>query len=358
VKASPSQKGKAIFVSKIAYLLFCLCTGIGYSGCTQTNSVEPAKNDLAVTSTTPEGPRIDSSRVEYSGVELLYADVDGNGVSDRIERCGTGICVYPRDHEGHEGPVHSYTSGDWKLSSIEQVHNLDEQPGDELIIRAIDATGRIACLCVIRDRGQTLVPFTDPAWQDIIVDSIQETDAHTGKEIIILAKNDQGRFHCLCVLHFSTGTIQSYSSVNWSIVSILAYEDTDGRTGKEIIVEVQDKEGTAVCICIVRDRETAITTYGDARSGTYQLYGVLDTDGYDGAEIVLHVRGADSMAVHVIHDRMKEETVYPFDDVVIESLSNRDNLPGSEICVRTSHGKDHIAIRDRTKDQQPVEACT
>lgn len=332
-----------------------------FFSCTQANKGE-SQTDQPSSLSAPQAhaSRVADEVIHESGIETVYADADGNGVADRIERCGSAaVCIYLRDNAGQESPPHTYKNPGWGIVSIERVENINNLPGSEVIVKASKIDGDFECVCIIDARNRSIDVYTDPSWFSVTIDSLSDTDGNSGLEIILSVTNKQGEFHCICVIHPNNGAHTTYSDAKWKTVTILSQEDTDGFPGQELILDVRDGQNGLVCLCVVHDRNSTTTAYQDGAWGSSSwINTVVDTDGHPGAEIILIFQEPTPAKVSIIHDRTKELNIYRFSsEVIVETVSNMDAQPGSEICVRVSTSHEHYVIRDRTKEQEVIEHC-
>lgn len=354
------------------HLVSLLCVGMFLVSCTQANNGNITTGQTSSPSTPQDQlPPAVAVLVQESGIGEVYADTDGNGVDDRIERCGpASICIYLIDKEGQESPPHTYNNPDWETVSIEQVDDVDNLPGNEVIVKTTTIGGNFGCVCIITARDHSMTRYADPSWFAVTVESLSDTDGSAGLEIILSVTNARGEFHCICVLHPSSGSYETYRDAKWEAVTIQFQGDTDGLPGAEIILDVRDGHNNLVCICVIHDRSTTTTVYRDPMWTSPEVNAIVDTDGrpgteiiledtdgHPGAEIVLVFRGSTTAGVSVIHDQTKELNLYQFSDVFVEMVSDRDTFPGSEICLLVPTSRERFIIRDRTKEQEVIETC-
>ena len=221
-----------------------LLIGTFIAGCTQANNSEVTTSQMSALSTPKDQlPLIPDDIIRESGIDTVYADADGNGVADRIERCGSAaICIYLKDTAGQESSPRTYKNADWARVSIERVEDVNDIPGNEVIVKTVKPDGGFGCICIITAKDNSLVSYTDPAWFSVTIDSIADTDGVPGTEIILSVTNPKGDFHCICVVHPNSEShvaIAAYSNAKWKYVFVRWQDDTDGSPGQELILEVE-----------------------------------------------------------------------------------------------------------------------
>lgn len=138
----------------------------------------PANTPVAVeTGGLLSTPNKASSGSPESGIEALYADTDGDQFSEQI-----GICERSK-------------------------------------------------LCILHQSASSPNTYTQAGWADVYLAGVENTDGERGEEVIVIARNPDGKLACLCVIHERTGSVQSYVDPSWYTISIAAITDTDGEPG-------------------------------------------------------------------------------------------------------------------------------
>lgn len=300
-----------------------------------------------------------SHRFRSTGIVSMYEDTDGDDAADLVEVCDQNkLCI---EHPSKSSSRAIYSHPLWEVLSLVAVEDTDGEPGAEVIILAMSADTEVVCVCVIRDRSNSVEPYADSRWHTVKVETVVDTDGAPGKEIVLVAHNADGALTCVCVIDDRGRASRSYIDSSWKSVRMGWIEDTDGVSGKEVVIEVQNIQGELLCVCIVHDQANRLSSYSDElwKSGT--IYLAVDTDGQPGLEIVLtYTAGDGGGGVGVVRDRTQETRTYIFhgDSPAIQQVGDFDRAQGQEVCVLLSHRREYVLITDRVNQQQSVMDCT
>ena len=174
-----------------------------------------------------------------------------------------------------------------------------------------------------------------------------------------MARDNQDALQCICVIHDRERAIHTYHSPTWSILGSYYIEDTDGRPGKELIVEIRDRNNGLVCVCIIHDQNEQAKTYSESHWHSGTVNQLVDTDGQPGMEIVVSYTSGSANGIAVIHDREESISDYSFsgDNPTIQQVADFDSAKGAELCVLLANRDALVLIADRTHEQMSVGAC-
>ena len=298
-----------------------------------------------------------SRRGSTTGIASIYADTDGDAAPDRIEVCDQNkLCI---EHPAKSSSRVTYSHPLWEALSLVAVEDTDGEPGAEVIILAMSADSGVVCVCVIRDRSNSVEPYADSRWHMVKIETVVDTNGAPGKEIVLVARDADGALTCVCVIDDRGRVSRPYTDSSWQSVGLGWIEDTDGVPGKEIVIEARDVHGDLLCVCIIHDQSNRLTSYSDARWKSAAIYLAADTDGQPGVEIVLTYAGDGGGGVGVVSDRTEETRTYTFlgDSPAIQQIGDFDRVQGQEVCVLLSHRREYVLITDRAIQQQTVPDC-
>ena len=309
---------------------------------------------LPVASESSASRRRDSA----TGIAAIYADTDGDAAPDLIEVCAQNtLCI---EHPSKSSSRTTYSHPLWESLSLVAVEDTDGEPGAEVIILAMSADTGVVCICVIRDRSNSIEPYADARWHMVKIETVVDTNGAPGKEIVLVARDADGALTCVCVIDDRGRVFRPYIDSSWQAVGLGWIEDTNGAPGKEIVIEARDVHGDLLCVCIIHDDSNRFTSYSDVRWKSAGIYLAADTDGQPGVEIVLTYAVDGGGGVGVVRDRTEETRTYPFlgDSPSIQQIGDFDRAKGQEVCVLLSHRREYVLITDRDNQQQAVSDCS
>lgn len=299
-----------------------------------------------------------SRRGRATGIASIYADTDGDAALDFVEVCDQNkLCI---EHPSKSSSRTTYSHPLWEALSLVAVEDTDGEPGAEVIILAMSSDTGLVCVCVIRDRSNSVESYVDSRWHMVKIETVVDTNGVPGKEIVLVARDADGALTCVCVIDDRGRVSRPYTDSSWQSVGLGWIEDTDGVPGKEIVIEARDSNGDLLCVCIIHDDSNRLTSYSDTLWKSAAIYLAADTDGEPGVEIVLTYAGDGGGGVGVVRDRTEEIRTYTFlgDSPAIQQIGDFDRAQGQEVCVLLSHRREFVLITDRVNQQQTVTDCT
>ena len=295
------------------------------------------------------------SNEQLSGISFMQADTDGDRVLDAVEICRNNkVCIA----RGRTNEQIVYSEPAWVGVRILDVQDTDGRDGAEVIIQALDSEGNLLCLCVVRDANRSITTYQDGGWKSIVVQVVEDTDGLSGKEIVLLAKDPLGSLRCICIIHDRNGDIHYYHDWEWSSVKSLWPADTDGKPGMELVLEIQNGQDNLQCVCIIHDTTQQFTKYSNSSWIDGQVALLTDTDGQTGVDIVFGYRASFGSGIDVIHDRSGTIRTYPFRGELpsIEHVRPSSHHPGNDLCVLV--GRDELVLlTERQLDPVSVSSC-
>lgn len=297
-------------------------------------------------------------RGNTTGIASIYADTDGDAAPDLVEVCDQNtLCI---EHPSKSSSRTTYSHPLWESMSLVAVEDTDGEPGAEVIILAVSAGTGVVCVCVIRDRSNSVEPYADARWHMVKIETVVDTNGTPGKEIVFVAHDADGALTCVCVIDDRGRVSRPYIDSSWQSVGLGWIEDTDGVPGKEIVIEARDLHGDLLCVCIVHDQSNRLTSYSDVLWKSAAIYLAVDTDGQAGVEIVLTYAGDGGGGVGIVSDHTEETRTYTFlgDSPAIQQIGDFDRTQGQEVCVLLSHRREYVLITDRVNQQQTVPDCS
>lgn len=347
-----------------------LCVVVGF-GCTQNDlpssaqlngqadertlmPVSPVKEQSSAQDTAADHPK-PAMGVVLSDISFMQADTDGDKVLDAVEIChNSKVCIL----RGRTNEHIVYSEPNWIGVRILDVQDTDGRDGAEVILQALDGEGNLLCLCVVHDANRTIATYQDTGWKSIAVHVVEDTDGLAGKEIVLLAKDPQGALGCVCVIHDRNGDIYSYQDSGWSSVKSLRPEDTDGRPGTELVLEIQNGEDTLHCVCVIHDATQLLTKYSNSSWIDGRVVLLTDTDGHAGNDIVLEYRSSFGSGIDVIHDRDGTVRTYKFrgEPPSIERVGPSPHRQGNDLCVLVEQDE-LVVLTEHNQAPVPVESC-
>ncbi len=299
-----------------------------------------------------------SRRNSATGIASISADTDGDAAPDLVEVCDQNkLCI---EHPSKSSSRVTYSHPLWETLSLVAVEDTDGEPGAEVIILAMSADTGVVCVCVIRDRSNSVEPYADSRWHTVKIEAVVDTNGAPGKEIVLVAHDAEGALTCVCVIDDRGRVSRPYIDSSWQSVGLGWIEDTNGVPGKEIVIEARNTNGDLLCVCIIHDDSNRLSTYSDALWKSAAIYLAADTDGQPGVEIVLTYAVDGGGGVGVVRDRTEETRTYTFlgDSPAIQLIGDFDRAQGQEVCVLLSHRREYVLITDRVNQQQTVTDCT
>lgn len=320
-------------------------------GSLQKNSMSTDESSSSDPDTKPD------DKSAQSGIESIYADTDGDQVPEQIAICDhTKVCI----NHPFSSSTNIYGQPSWAGVYLAAVADTDGEPGDEVIVLAMNREGQLVCICLVHDRTGKVESYSDPFWYSASIASITDTDGESGQDIVFIARDEQGAFNCICVIHDRQHDYKSYADPAWATARIEWLEDTDAQPGKEIIVEVRGAADDFRCFCVIHDRAGSVTSYFKPVWGAGAIYTVADTDGNPGEDIIISYFAEPGGGVSIIHDISQEIIMYSFSGAppTIQHLSSFDKTKGNELCIQLGQEKGYVIIKDKSRESVPVETCT
>jgi hypothetical protein len=298
-----------------------------------------------------------SDKSAQSGIESIYADTDGDQIPEHIAICDrTKVCInHPLSNS-----TNIYSQPSWAGVYLTAVVDTDGEPGEEVIVLATNRDGQLACICLVHDSTGTVETYSNPFWYSASIVSITDTDGEPGEDIVFIAHDEQGAFACICVVHDQQHDYKVYADPAWATVRIEWIEDTDAQPGKEIIAEVRGTRDDFRCFCVIHDRPGSMTAYSKPAWEAGAIYKVADTDGNAGEDIIISYTATPGGGVSVIHDMSQEVSMYSFSGApsTIQRFANSDKTKGSELCIQLGQEKGYVMIKDKSRESFLAETCT
>jgi len=330
------------------------------SGQADERALMPASQVFAVKeqgsaqSTAADHPK-PSSGVIVSDINFMQADTDGDKALDAVAICqNTKVCI----SRGRTNEQIIYSEPAWVSVRILDVQDTDGRDGAEVILQAFDGEGLLVCLCVIHDADRSIASYQDTGWKSVTVHAVEDTDGLAGREIVFLAKDPLGALRCLCVIHDRSRDVQSYQDWEWSSVKSLWFEDTDGKSGMEVVLEVQNSVEQLSCICIIHDATQRVMKYSNSSWIDGRIILLTDTNGQTGTEIVIGYRSSFGSGIAVIHDGNETIRTYTFRGELpaIQHVGPSSRHKGNDLCVLVERDE-LVILADRYEQPVPVETC-
>ncbi|MBX9656919.1 MAG: hypothetical protein K2X00_00010 [Nitrospiraceae bacterium] len=293
---------------------------------------------------------------ERSEIAYFQADTDGDGSQEEVYLCRSArVCI---KHDGLSS-LSIYSNPNWQTVSLVAVHDTDGEAGSEIIVVAISKDASLACICVIHERTGAVESYRAAGWHTASIFATTDIDGDKAAEVFILARDNQDALQCICVIHDRERTIHTYHSPIWSTLGSYYIEDADGRPGKELIVEIRDRNNGLACVCIIHDQNEQAKIYNESHWHSGTVNQLVDTDGQPGMEIVVSYTSESANGIAVIHDREESISDYSFsgDNPTIQQVADFDSAKGAELCVLLANRDALVLIADRTHEQMSVEAC-
>jgi hypothetical protein len=292
-------------------------------------------------------------------------DLDGSGTSQAVYNSVVSTehsLITVTDTNGISSYYDVYISGigaSWKLIGVD---DLDGAPGLELIL-SVKTSNTSTEVQVISHREKKLNHtaigrnVADSSWSLL---GIVDTDGKPGKELVLNVVNYSGFFHHYEFIHFNGGiTVSSYyeNSATSAILLGDKFTDTDGIPGMEVIVNVSGK-----FVRIIHDKSQS-TSYIDMNSySAWSVIGFSDLNGVAGNEIVIRTNAQSVLAYNDI-----QQTSYGFTvayDWSFAGFVNQNGQPGNEIMFNTSNGLKYLTYGSQlttpppTQPTQPTQPST
>lgn len=356
--------------SSLTVRLLVICLAFIQYGCTQdnnsptrpltTNQSPSASLSEASAPATAHLPE-DEKDLPMSGTQkrsdfaLIVAETDDDDLPDEISVCETNkICVLTLE----TGAKRMYQNGSWQTVDLIAVQDTDGEPGAEIVTVAYTSEGQFACVCIIHDKTQSIQFYRGQGWSSAKVETLEDTDGISGKEVVLQVRNDDGKLQCLCLIHDRDRTVRGYSDLSWTTVQIKAVTDTDGEPGKEVIFESRSPRNEVLCVCVIRDRKDEVATYIDSQWQAGEVSLLTDTDGQSGLEIIITFMSNSDSGITIIHDVSGTSKTYLFNGRhTIQQVGNYDRSQGDEICVLLPAVGKLVLITDRVQQQEVVQSC-
>ena len=170
-------------------------------------------------------------RGSATGIASIYADTDGDATPDFVDVCDQNkLCI---EHPSKSSSKTTYTHPLWEVLSLVAVEDTDGEPGAEVIVLAMSAGTGVTCVCVIRDRTNSIEPYAASRWHMVKVETIVDANGAPGKEILLIAHDSEGALTCVCIIDDRGRAFRSYIDSSWQSVGLGWIEDTNGAPGKK-----------------------------------------------------------------------------------------------------------------------------
>lgn len=358
------------FLNSLALWLMIGCFSFVQAGCTQDNNPPTGAitpNDLLSASPNEKlakaAPQLPDDKKDHSktGIQapsdfpLIMGETDHDGLPEKISVCETNkICVTTLE----TGAKRMYENDTWHTVDLIAVEDTDGDAGAEIVTVAYTREGQLACVCIIHDKTKSIEFYRGQRWRFAKVEILEDTDGISGKEVLVQVRTDDGTLQCLCLIRDRDRTVREYSDVAWTTVQIKAVEDTDGEPGKEVLFESRNLDNEVLCVCVIRDRKNELATYTDSQWQTGEVSLLTDTDGQPGLEIIVTFMSVAESGITIIHDVSRTSKTYRFTERhTIQQIRNYDRFQGDEICVLLPGRDKFVLITDRLQEQEVVESC-
>lgn len=295
-------------------------------------------------------------QASLSDISFMQADTDGDGIPDAIGICEeTKVCI--TRGRTHELTVYSHPS--WKGVRMVNVQDTDGKAGEEVILLVTNDEGAVVCVCVIHDNLNAIAIYHDIDWHSATVQFIVDTDGEPGQEIVLLAVNKRGEVQCLCIIHDRNESYKTYREWDWHSVASVWHEDTNGIPGHELVVEVHDSEDRLQCVCVIHDDIQKMNVYTDSSWLEGHITLLIDTDGQAGTDIVVAYQTSLGSGIDVVHDRSLTTRQYAFRSEIpsIQHISQGSRAKGQDICVLLQQENQLLLLTEREDKPISVSTC-
>lgn len=295
-------------------------------------------------------------QASLSDISFMQADTDGDGIPDAIGICEeTKVCIT----RGRTNELTVYSHPSWKGVRMVNVQDTDGKAGEEVILLVTNDEGILVCVCVIHDSLNAIAMYQDIDWHSATIQFIVDTDGEPGQEIVLLAVNKRGEVQCLCIIHDRKETYKTYREWDWHSVGSVWHEDTNGIPGHELVIEVHDSEDRLQCVCVIHDDIQKMNAYSDSSWLEGHITLLVDTDGKAGSDIVLSYHTSTGSGIDVVHDGLQTIRKYSFSGPIpsIQQIAHPANIKGHDLCVLLPERNEFVLLTEREEKPLAVESC-
>lgn len=243
-----------------------------------------------------------------SQAATLYADTNGDGVTDTITSVATSANNYVQIYHPNIGTTSYYNFGSG-LTSFGMVGTTDAngQVGQEVVIRATSAFNSV--IYTINDARQTTqrYDFGSGLANFSVVGISNNTDGFAGNEIIVRT-DSSGTIPTtsLSIIDDRRAVKRQYNfGTGLSSVKVVSITDTNGLAGDEIVMQLESSSGIrTIAIQIIDDAKATTRQYNQSSNLTsFTVLGVRNYDGLAGAEVCYRASTSTYTYYQMIIDR-------------------------------------------------------
>ena len=225
-----------------------------------------------------------------SHAATLYADTNGDGVTDTITSVGTSTSNYVQIYHPNTGTTSYYNFGSG-LTSFGLVGTTDTNglAGQEVVVRVTSTFN--SAIYVIDDAARTTrqYGFGSGLASFTVVSITNNTNGIVGNEIIVRVDSSSLiPTTALSVIDDRRAVKRQYNfGTGLSSVIVVSITDTNGLVGDEIVVRLESSSlPRDVAIQIIDDAKATTRQYNQSNNLTsFAVLGVRNYDGIAGAEV-------------------------------------------------------------------------
>ncbi len=242
---------------------------------------------------------------------ILYADTNGDGVTDTIASAADTYGDYVQIYHPNTGITNKYYIGSVStgLTSLRMVGtaNTNGLAGQEVVVLATFSSG--AQVIVIDDANavKRSTSFGSGLASISVVSIINNTNGIVGNEIIVRTETSSLiPTTSLHVVDDRNRVKRQYSfGTGLSSIKVVAITDTNGLTGDEIVMQLEASSSRSLAIQIIDDAKATTRQYNQSNNLTlFTIVGVRDYDGQAGAEVCYRATYSSSTYYQMIVDRI------------------------------------------------------
>lgn len=197
--------------------------------------------------------------------------------------------------------IQFYRGQGWSSAKVEALEDTDGIRGEEVLLQVRGDEGKLQCLCLIRDRDRTVREYSDAAWTTVQIKTVTDTDGEPGKEVVFESRNLANEVLCVCVIQDRKDKLVSYTDSQWQTGEVSLITDTDGQPTPEIVVSFT--RGSDSGITIIHDVSQLSRTY--LFTGRHDIQQVGNYDRFQGDEICVILPSLEKFVL--ITDRVQEQ---------------------------------------------------
>ncbi len=246
--------------------------------------------------------------VDMAQAVVLYADTNGDGVTDTISTGATtnNISIY---HPNTGSTTYYNFSPSLVLTIVSAAHNTDGRPGNEVVLYSTSSAYGQAIQIIDDARGTTRQYRMDPFNSSrISIVSMLDTDGLLGDEIVVSVGTGSGPLGELAIrfIDDARNTIRQHTiGSGLTFFEITSVTDTDGRAGAEVVTRIGNSTGTVMRIlddARSTSRQYPLTTLYFTKY--FSILGIRNYDGYAGAEVCYAISESGPTFYQMIVDRI------------------------------------------------------